>query len=222
MNLFLVMEVVKTKICGFTNSEDAKVACDIGVDMVGVVVNVNVPTPRNITVEQAARVFDSVPEGVERVVVTTPENVNEAEDLVNELNPDFLQVHNRMYGREMEEIREKIKVIGVFHVSKDFEESAEVVSEARDIAAVSDRLLLDTKLGSGGGTGETHDWEVSSMIRDNLKVPIILAGGLNPSNVRLAIEKVRPFAVDVSSGVESEPGKKDHKLMEEFVREVGG
>ncbi|KUO41693.1 MAG: hypothetical protein AVW06_00795 [Hadesarchaea archaeon DG-33-1] len=83
--------------------------------------------------------------------------------------------------------------------------------------------MADTEhAGAGGGTGLTHDWNVSRLMRETIDRPLILAGGLNPSNVRAAIETVEPYGVDVASGVESEVGKKDPKLMREFIRAAKG
>jgi phosphoribosylanthranilate isomerase len=88
------------------------------------------------------------------------------------------------------------------------------------MAGATDAVLLDTlKNGKLGGTGEVHDWSVSADIARNLQIPVILAGGLNPSNVGKAIRTVRPYAVDVSSGVET-AGRKDQEKIESFVREV--
>ena len=215
--------MVRTKICGFTNPEDAIAACEIGVDMVGVIVDINLPTPRNLDVEQANRILNEVSEDVKKVVVTTIEDLKEAENLVDNLDPDFLEIYNELSMNKLKEIREKTgtKIINVFHVSKNYQKLDNVLSEAKDAATFSDMVSLDTKSGRGGGTGETHDWGVSAAITDKLDVPILLAGGLNPSNVRRAIERVKPYAVDVSSGVESAPGKKDRDLMKEFVREAG-
>ncbi len=97
-----------------------------------------------------------------------------------------------------------------------------LIDKAKEVAKASDLLLLDTKGASGGGTGEVHDWSVSSKICKAVKVPVILAGGLNPSNVQKAVGRVNPFGVDVASGVETKPGRKDRKMVDKFVNEAGG
>ncbi len=88
-----------------------------------------------------------------------------------------------------------------------------------DYADHADALLVDSvDADGGGGTGETHDWERTRNLVDSLDVPVVLAGGLTPENVAEAVETVKPFAVDVASGVESAGGKKDHDAVERFVR----
>ena len=93
------------------------------------------------------------------------------------------------------------------------------ISVAETYADLVDAILLDTKAGSEvGGTGKTHNWDISREIVSSINKPVILAGGLNPDNVANAIKKVKPYAVDVSSGVESEPGIKDSEKMKRFIQ----
>lgn len=214
--------MVKVKVCGLTSAEDAQKVCNNGADFVGVIVDVKVTTPREISPTKARKILEIVPEDVEKVVVTMPENVQEVKDLEKMIDSDYLQIHSHLSESQLREIREEIgrKIIGVTSIPQNSPEPEKIINRAKRIGEATDLLLIDT-WGEGGGTGKTHDWEISSKIRDSLKTPIILAGGLNPSNVGLAIEKVKPFAVDAASGLESDPGRKDSRLVRKFFDKVG-
>ncbi|KXA91256.1 hypothetical protein AKJ57_01960, partial [candidate division MSBL1 archaeon SCGC-AAA259A05] len=114
------------------------------------------------------------------------------------------------------------KIIGVSKVTRGSLGSHELISRAKNTAQASDLLLLDTEGGAPGGTGKVHDWRVSREIVRRLDIPIILAGGLNPFNVQEAIKEVKPYGVDVASGVEVEGGKKDPELVREFIQNARG
>lgn len=216
--------MVKVKICGLTAHEDAKLACDLGADMIGVIIKVDVSTPREVDFSQARKILGSVSRGVSTVAVSMPKGLEEAQELAGELDTDYLQIHSPLPQSELRRIRKEIgrDLIGVVSVPRNPEDPEEVISRAKGIAQVSDFLLLDTKGQAGGGTGKTHDWRTSLNIKEALDTPLILAGGLNPSNVRSAIEEVDPYGVDVASGVEREPGRKDPELVKSFIQNAGG
>lgn len=216
--------MVKVKICGLTAHEDAKLACDLGADMIGVIIKVDVSTPREVDFSQARKILGSVSRGVSTVAVSMPKGLEEAQELAGELDTDYLQIHFPLLQSELRRIRKEIgrDLIGVVSVPRNPEDPEEVISRAKGIAQVSDFLLLDTKGQAGGGTGKTHDWRTSLNIKEALDTPLILAGGLNPSNVRSAIEEVDPYGVDVASGVEREPGRKDPELVKSFIQNAGG
>lgn len=219
---YTVMIMVKIKVCGITNPRDAKLACSFGADMIGVIVQVNVSTPRKISLAKAKKIFKSARKDVERVVVTMPETLEDVRNISDKLDVDYFQIHSPLSNSELREIGRIVKgsIIGVCSVKENSDEGG-TVSEAKRIAEFSDLLLLDTHSPSGGGTGRTHDWKVSNSIVDSLETPIILAGGLHPDNVKAAIERVGPYGVDVASGVESEPGRKDPKLLRRFLQNAG-
>lgn len=209
--------MVKVKICGFTNPDDVKVACDLGADMVGVILVAG--SSRCVTVEQARQILAAAPEGVAKVAVVRPRDLSELKMLAEELKPDYLQIHLTFPASELLTARGKLgaKFIVVAPIPREVENRQEVIEKARSAAVVADILLVDTKGPAGGGTGLTHDWSLSHEIRDLVDTPVMVAGGLNPSNVKAAIDAVRPYAVDVATGVESSPGKKDAKLMRDFI-----
>lgn len=212
-------KVTKVKICGLTRPEDAKLACELGADMIGAIVEATVPTPRNLTIEQARAIFGAV-DGARRVAVTTPNSPDSAERIARELGPDYLQIHSAMPVDQLKEVRELVpmELIGVVQVPQKTENPDEILARALEVTEVTDYLLLDTKGPAGGETGIPHDWGVSRKICATVEKPVFLSGGLNPTNIKDAIEKVRPYGVDVASGIESSPGKKDPRLMREFIQ----
>lgn len=208
---------MKVKICGFTNLEDVKAACALGVDMVGVVL---VPeSPRHVTVEQAELIFPTASEGVAKVAVIMPKGPKDVEEVARELKPDYIQIHLTFPAKELHKVKRRLDagLIVVAPIPQQVEDSRGIVDEAIKAAEQADFVLLDTKGPSTGGTGLTHDWSLSRQIREAVSKPVFLAGGLSPSNVKEAIRSVQPYGVDVATGVESSPGKKDIKLMREFI-----
>jgi len=213
--------VVKVKICGFTNPEDVKVACELGVDMVGAIL---VPkSSRYVTTMQARQILDAVSGGIAKVAVIMPKDLSEVEKMARELKPDYLQIHLTFPAGKLFDLKERLdtELIIVTQIPREIENRKKIIDRAIGVAEVADYVLLDTKGPSGGGTGLTHDWSLSGEIREAVKKPIFLAGGLNASNVGQAIKIVRPYGVDVATGVESSPGKKDARLMREFIGAVG-
>lgn len=214
--------MVKVKICGFTNPEDVKVACELGVDMIGAIL---VPkSSRYVTVEQAKQILAAASRDVANVAVIMPEDPSEVEHMARELKPDYLQIHLTFPAGKLLELKERLGagLIIVTPIPREIGDRQKIVHRAVEVAEVADYILLDTKGPSGGGTGLTHDWSLSGEIRGAVGKPVFLAGGLNPSNVGQAIKIVRPYGVDVATGVESSPGKKDARLMREFIEAARG
>ena len=146
------------------------------------------------------------------VAVIAPDSPEEAVLMARKTGADLLQVHGTLEPEEIKELKKRVHQKVIAAVPPGI--------EAHRMAGAADAVLLDTfKDGKLGGTGAVHDWSVSASLARNLQIPVILAGGLNPSNVGEAIRTVKPYAVDVSSGVET-AGRKDQKKVESFVREV--
>ncbi|MDM7266731.1 MAG: phosphoribosylanthranilate isomerase [Aquificota bacterium] len=198
--------MVKIKLCGFTREEDIEKAVEFGVDYVGIILYEK--SPRYVSWERLKDLL-SVATGVKRVAVMvnpTSEEVLRA----FEVGFDLLQLHG-------EESLEFAKAIGLDRVIKAFRTcpGLEVSKEWKSAYGV----LLDACSKLYGGSGQESDWELAKgLVEEGFKV--FLAGGLRPENVKEAIRSVRPYAVDVSSGIELSPGIKDHKKMEEFVNAV--
>lgn len=215
--------MVRIKICGITNEEDLYAAIDASVDAVGFVVNAPF-SPRSISPEKAQELMSRVPPFVDKIAVVVLNSLREALEVYNKLKPDYLQIHLSGHTPLADELsvasalREKgLKLIRAIRVSQQID-----LTSIKNLASVYTAVLLDSYVkGKIGGTGRTHDWNISRQIREELyPAPVILAGGLTPENVREAILTVRPYAVDVSSGVEKRPGRKDRDKILKFVKEV--
>jgi phosphoribosylanthranilate isomerase len=200
------------KVCGIMNQLELSEAISAGVDAVGFVVEID-ESRHCLSADRAAELIKMVPVFTKSVVVMAPKNVDDAVDLAILTRPDILQVHGSLVSEDLARLKTKIP-------QKLIASVAAGSNDAYRYALCADAILLDTLVnGKMGGTGAVHDWNYSASIVKSLKVPVILAGGLNSGNVAEAIRKVRPYAVDVSSCTETE-GKKDPVKIRSFVREV--
>jgi len=201
--------MTRVKICGITRPEDGLAAAYAGADAIGLVFFAK--SPRNVELAQAAGIARALPPFVTSVALFVnpqPEHVNA---VLQRVRPDVLQFH----GEEPPDFCRSFSVPYLKAVrvrpETDLLQSAALYADAQG-------LLLDAwSEAAHGGTGERFDWE---LIPVDLPKPPILAGGLSPANVRVAIETVKPWAVDVSSGVEISKGIKDAALIAAFMKEV--
>jgi phosphoribosylanthranilate isomerase len=199
----------RVKICGLTRAEDARLAVRAGTDAIGLVFHP--ASPRAVTLEQAQDVVRGLPPFVTVVALFVNAEPHRIVQTLDRVRIDLLQFHGDespldciAFGRPW------IKAIGM----RDGLDLHEIRARYADASA----LLLDTyRPGVPGGTGNRFDWE---RIPPDLAGEIILAGGLDPGNVTQAVRQVRPYAVDVSGGVEREKGIKDADKMAAFVRGV--
>jgi len=202
--------MTRIKICGITNIEDARAAVECGAHALGFVF---APSPRQIAPEAAREIVRALPPFVAAVAVVMDEPIDELRAMLRTSSCHHVQLHG-------EEAPAYLGELGGWRIIKAFR-----VGQAADLERLADyrradAFLLDSQVaGKAGGTGVTFDWGLARAAAGAGK-PIILAGGLNPGNVKEALEAARPYAVDVSSGVEAGPGKKDHGLMREFIRAV--
>lgn len=202
----------RVKVCGLTNEDDLETAVDAGADAVGTICDVPVDTPREVDRDRAQELVAATPPFVTSVLVTMPTDVSETIDLVETVEPDALQLHGTVEPDALETIRSSVDPTLLLAVDADDLATAERYDEAVD------GFVVDTTDEEGaGGTGETHDWDLTRAAGKRLESPVILAGGLTPENVADAIETVDPFAVDVASGVEREGGVKDPDAVTAFV-----
>ncbi len=212
------MRTVKVKICGITNEKDLEMVCNLGADAVGFVVGVP-NSPRNLPLEKARELFKHVPIRVKSVLVVAPQSLETLSRLHENLKPDVIQIH-REFIHGATSLKEKFpNTVLVRSVSV---KSEEVVQEAVKAAKFFDAIHVDSWMaGRYGGTGLTHNWNVSRRIREAIHPkPLILAGGLSVENVKEAVETVKPYAVDVSTGVEAKPGVKDPAKVEAFIKKA--
>jgi phosphoribosylanthranilate isomerase len=203
----------RAKVCGITREADLGAAVEAGADAIGVISDVTVETPREVSVDRAEELLAAVPPFVTGTLVTMPEDAADAASLVDRLEPDAVQVHG-LAPEETADLRDRLTQPVLAAV-----DASEATAYAGGDDASVDALVVDSlDEQGGGGTGETHDWERTRALVDSLAVPVVLAGGLTPENVTRAVRAVQPFAVDVASGVEREGGVKDHDAVRAFVR----
>ncbi len=209
---------VRVKICCIMTPEEARIAIAAGADAVGLVAKMpSGPGPiEEALIEQIAH---SVPPPIATFLLTS---ATKAADIIaqhHRCKTSVIQMVDRIEGDEYAALRDAlpgIRLVQVIHV-----QGVESIDEALCIAPQVDALLLDSgrpqlSVKELGGTGRVHDWQVSRCIRESSPVPVFLAGGLNPANVREAVAAVQPFAVDVCSGVRSD-GKLDEAKCRAFI-----
>jgi phosphoribosylanthranilate isomerase len=203
--------VVRVKICGITNAADALAAIDAGANLLGF--NFYAKSPRYISEAEAAKIRPQLPKKVEAVGIFVNAPSAEVLALRKSLKLDAVQLHGDESPEFVAEIASTARVFKAIRVEPEFR--VETLDEYPEAFA----FLFDAAhTGQYGGTGHATDWDLAR--RAALSHRIILAGGLKVENVAAAVRIVRPYAVDVASGVESRPGKKDHGRLRDFIQEV--
>ena len=199
----------RIKICGITRPEDGLAAVRLGVDAIGLVFYP--PSSRAVTVHQATAIVEVLPPFVTVVGLFVNASRQEIRETLEATRIDLLQFHGDEVPADCEGYgRPYIKAL---RMAPDID----VLAEAEAYQRAAGILLDSYEAGVPGGTGQTFDWQ---RVPTEVKQPIILAGGLNPRNVASAIELLRPYAVDVSGGVEAAKGIKDRDKMIAFINEV--
>ena len=200
--------MTKVKICGMTDLRDALKAHEMGADFVGFIFFEN--SPRKVDPEHARVIIEDLPKNILKVGLFLDQDLDSVKRIATNCHIDILQLHGEESPEYCKKLKENFKIIKSFKV-KD-ETSLKNVNKYKDV----DHYLFDTYVkGVPGGTGKSFNWDI--LQGKSFDKPIFLAGGLNPKNVKEATSKVLPYAVDVASGVEKAPGKKDYKLLKEFI-----
>ncbi len=198
--------MVRIKLCGFTRKEDIKKAVSLRVDYLGIILYSK--SPRYVEMDRAVKLLEAV-KGPKSVAVMVNPTLEEAREAL-EMGFDLIQLH----GEESLDFAMKIGIERVIKALRSCP-GLKVQEEWKEAHAV----LLDACSASYGGSGKRSDWSIAKELMER-GFRVILAGGLNSESVGEAIKTVKPFGVDVSSGIEINPGIKDHKKMEEFVHAV--
>jgi len=215
--------MVRVKICCISSEEEARIAIYSGASAIGLVARM--PSgPGPISDELIRLIAKTAPPPVATFMLTSETSVENIIEHHNRTNTNTIQIVDKLYSGTHAELKSAlpdIKIVQVIHV---IDESS--VDEALAISDMVDAILLDSgnpklKIKELGGTGRVHNWKLSRRIRENAKCPVFLAGGLNPDNVRQAIDEVQPFAVDVCRGVRTD-GHLDRKKVELFIRNATG
>jgi phosphoribosylanthranilate isomerase len=203
--------MVRIKICGITNTADALAAVEAGANLIGF--NFYEKSPRHVSREEAAKIRAELPKKAEAVGIFVNAPRSDVAELSKSLKLDAAQLHGDESREDVAEIARSVPVIKAFRVEPEFP-----LATLREYPDAFAFLFDAAHTGQYGGTGRTTDWDVAR--RAALSSRIILAGGLKVENVAAAIRIVQPYGVDVASGVESKPGKKDHGRLREFIQEV--
>ena len=203
----------RVKICGITRVEDAISAVNAGADAIGLVFYA--PSPRALTIAQAQQIVAAIPPFVSVVGLFVNALQTEIESVLSKVRLDILQFHGDETAQDCEQVCQQIN-LPYYKAIRVKADTNLLQCEAEFKSAKA--LLLDTYSETAvGGTGQVFDW---NLIPNNLTKPVILAGGLTADNVALAIQQVRPYAVDVSGGVELNKGIKDAAKVAAFMRGV--
>jgi len=202
------MAVVKVKICGITNADDALAAVDMGADLIGF--NFYEPSPRYIHPDKAVKIIDKLPTCIDTAGIFVNADAETLNNLVNQGFLNWVQLH----GDETPDFCKSLDWLNVRTIKAIRVKTRKQIDNAGQFG--TDAILLDTfNPTSYGGTGKTFDW---SWI-ENIHKRVFLAGGINPDNAVEAIEH-GVYGIDICSGIESKPGKKDHKLMEQLFKNI--
>jgi phosphoribosylanthranilate isomerase len=216
------------KICANTNLDDAKLAAELGADAVGFVF---APSPRRVDAADVAQITPHLPSSVERVGVFPALEAEEIARVAQLAGLNAVQLHGGVslaLVRRLHKIfNGSVKLIQTVHWQVDADEGSStlVARHLREIAAdgLVDRILIDSKIGTAtGGTGIPFDWDAArtTLAQAGAGLKLIVAGGLHQDNVADAIRGLRPWGVDVASGVEQTPGRKSPEKLAAFIRKA--
>jgi phosphoribosylanthranilate isomerase len=204
------MDKVKVKICGITNLEDASIAVELGANALGFIF---APSPRHISPQKARAIIRAIPPFVKTVGVFVNEAPATIREVMQHCGLDLVQLH----GDESPALCDELMPCTIKALRIKDESSLQTSQPYQGKVRA---LLLDTySKEKAGGTGKTFDWKLAIKIKEQ-GTPIIISGGLAPSNIVAAIHTARPYAVDVNSGVEKCPGKKSHILIKALMAEL--
>jgi phosphoribosylanthranilate isomerase len=213
------------KICANTNLDDAQMAAEMGADAVGFVF---APSRRRVTAKEVAQITPHLPANVERIGVFDSLYAEEIAAAVREAGLTAVQLHGGgelVLAKRLNELFEgKVRIIQTFHWAvEEGGESAKAVRQQLDAietGGIIERVLIDSKVGQAtGGTGVSFDWAAArEVLTTGGRLKMIVAGGLRPENVAEAIFELNPWGVDVASGVEKSPGRKDREKLTTFIQ----
>jgi phosphoribosylanthranilate isomerase len=209
------------KICGNTSLADARLAVEAGADAVGFVF---APSPRRVTVQEAAAISAELPAAIEKIGVFVDAGVEEIYSTVRAAGLTGVQLHfdadAELPGKLRARLGADLRILRVVHFEAEAADTASTQIAEHGRNPHVDGVLVDSRTAVAvGGTGVAFDWAAArkTVFGDGGTLKLIAAGGLNPGNVAKAIETLRPWGVDVVSGVEAVPGRKDRGKVREFV-----
>lgn len=210
---------VRVQIAGVSSLEEALALERLGCDALGFTLRLPTGVHDGLTEARARSIVAALPPFISAVVITYVDNAREAVELCRYVGATVLQLHGEFTTGDLELLRAALPHLKIIRAVPVV--GPEAVDRARALARRVDALILDTydsSTGRHGATGKTHDWSISRRIVEAVRVPVILAGGLTAANVGDAIAAVRPWGVDVHTGVEDEDGRRSLDKMTAFLR----
>jgi len=209
---------MRVKFCGTASLADMQSAIDAGCDAVGFIMGVTHQSSDFVTPAEAAKMIRHLPPFIEPVAVTHLQETNDLIRLVRDSRCTTLQIQDTVEPSGIDTIRDALPYLKVLKAVHVMDESA--IPTAKRYEPYADALILDTRTREKiGGTGIPHDWNISATIVANSAIPVILAGGLTPENVASAIRKVRPYGVDVHTGIKKDGVRSPERTLA-FAREA--
>ena len=209
--------MTRVKICGIKNIEDARAAYEAGADELGF--HVALDGGRSpLTPESAAEMIRMLPGGVSSVVVTSATQPAQLIEIAKKTGANVLQLYGDATPEQVRAVKAELPNIVIWKVLNVSDDSS--IAKAKEYEGAADAIALDTlnkETGVRGGSGKTHDWNISKKIVESVSIPVVLAGGLTPENVAEAITTVHPAGVDVNSGVSNPDGSKDIEKVRAFI-----
>jgi len=218
---FILKDIVQ--IAGITDKKEAQMLAECGVDYLGFPLRLHI-NKEDLSESDATEIIKSMKPPIKSVLITYLNNPEEIIALCNFLNVSIVQLHGEISVNDISQLK---SIAPDLHLIKSLIVRDNNISELKtivyDFSPYIDAFITDTydlATGACGATGKTHDWSISRKIVELSPLPVTLAGGLNPYNVRKAIQEVRPAGVDSHTGVEDKNGRKSRKLVKEFVSEA--
>lgn len=205
------------KICGIKNIEDALAASSLGADALGFHIDLE-GARAPVTEEIASQIIHKLPASISGVAVTSISEPERLIALTRTTGAKILQLYGDVTPEQIRAIKSTLPSIEVWKVMHVTDETN--IEQIKAYEGAADALVLDSRnreTGQKGGTGKTHDWNVSKKIVESTSIPVILAGGLNPDNVADAVTTVAPSGLDVNSGVTNSDGSKDLEKVKKFI-----
>ena len=211
------MQNARIKICGITSVYDARMVSSFPIHALGL--NFVKRSPRRINQRTAKEIIEKLSPFVRPVLIFEDEKLSEVMYLSDTLSINVVQLHGKepvSYCHDLKRFNKSIKIIKAFPTKESS------ISELNAYKRVCDCFLLDSydRNDKMGGTGKPSDWTIAQEIVSKLRIPVIIAGGLNPYNVNTVIKRVKPYGIDLNSGIESRVGKKDKSMMEKLFVEL--
>jgi len=211
------------QIAGISNQAEADLLIECGFKYLGFPLRLPV-NKEDLSEKEAAEIIESLPNEVRGVLITYQNNADEIIEFCNKMHSNIIQLHGSIERSELQKIKDshpEIKIFKSLVISGENTNKLEqMINELSDFCDAFITDTFDPRTGASGATGKTHDWNISKKFVEVSPIPVILAGGLTPKNVREAIEFVKPFGVDSHTGVEDDNGRKTKDLLKLFYSEA--